>query len=87
MCFHLISLLAIFLNCCIGATSKTIMTLHLAIKSVYNGFAKAMKDVPLKLCLLDSLLFKSCLFSESSFVYLGEDILVQLAGTCYPFWD
>ena len=47
---------------------------HWCIMSVYNGFTKAILAVPLKCCLSISVLSKSCLFSESSFGYLGEDI-------------
>ena len=40
---------------------------HLWINSIYNGFA-----APEKLWLSVSILFKSCLFSESHFCYLGK---------------
>ena len=44
-----------------------------------------LKAVPLKFCLLFSVLLKSCLFSESSFCYIGEQCYVQLAGLATLF--
>ena len=54
---------------------------HWCIKVIYHGFAIA-REYTLKLYLLVSVLFKSCLFSECPLGYLGEVTKVCLAVAC-----